>query len=109
MPAREEIVGRPSVPLPSGKDHLRKGEAERHVRAVWTAKATHDQQLRIMHDKPPSKLDDFIVMYAKGKFNNNPKTMAEWTYNLVVTLRENSQDTDCDLFFKLEFVSLHIL
>ena len=80
---------------------MRKGEAERHVRAVWHAKAEHDEQLRIMHDKPPSKLDDFIIAYAKGKFNNNPKIMAEWKYNLVVALRENSQDTDCDLFLKI--------
>ena len=80
---------------------MRKGEAERHVRAVWAAKSEHDKQRRIMQDKPPSKLDEFIILYAKNKFNNHPKTMAEWLYNLVVSLGENSLDTDCDLFLKI--------
>jgi hypothetical protein len=69
---------------------MRKGDAERHIRNIWAAKAQHDAELAAA-EKPRSDLSLFVFDYCKRKFNNQPKKMAEWGYNLIATLQQNSQ------------------
>jgi hypothetical protein len=80
---------------------MRKAEAEKNIRQIWEAKIENNTQRRLMHDQDPLKLDVFFLDFLKRKFNHNAKSMAEWTYNLVVALQENKQDTDCELFLRI--------
>jgi hypothetical protein len=69
---------------------MRKGDAERHIRSIWAAKTQHDAELAAA-ERPRSDLSLFVFDYCKRKFNNQPKKMAEWGYNLIATLQQNSQ------------------
>jgi len=69
---------------------MRKGDAERNIRTVWAQKAEHDAEL-MLFEKPRSELSEFLHEYCKRKFNNSAKNMAEWIYNLIVALQQNSQ------------------
>jgi hypothetical protein len=73
---------------------MRKGDAERHIRNIWSAKAEHDMELA-KAGKPRSEMATFFHNYVKSKFNNIPKNMAEWCYNLVVALKQNHHGTNC--------------
>ena len=45
----------------------------------------------MLFEKPRSELSEFLHEYCKRKFNNSAKNMAEWIYNLIVALQQNSQ------------------
>ena len=82
---------------------MTKGKAELAVRQIWAAKEEHDRQLRIMEEKPTSNMQEFFHAHVRKKFNQNVKSMAEFAYNLIVTLRENVHDNDCKLFLDILF------
>jgi hypothetical protein len=79
---------------------MRKGDAEKWVRTIWAAKAEIDTARQ---DAGDERLDlaTFFRNWVIKKFNDHEVKMAEWTYNLIVTVRGNCHDTDLDLFLKI--------